>query len=226
MEENREPPAYARLWRDRIRRRWSMVGLWSAARKIRSARAALEEATQLRGRGDGQLLHRLRIEPFSQASSVGAGPGAAVDRAAETYGRQANSVQKMAEAAHYEALTLAALSEYEASQAAVARGRKYADLGVRYVRRYRSRSRKRIWRGDATVRKGSSDFPGDSERHPGQCDRCGSVQILMAKSLAFARQTRPALVEALDCPERINTGEIPPDVGMRLCTPRSLSRPS
>jgi tetratricopeptide (TPR) repeat protein len=211
--EKRALPDGLRSWRDRLSAiAWFVMGLNVAAhQRFDYAQAALSEATRFaRSAGNGQLLSAVCLNRAYLAGKLGLEKDRSLllIRAAETYACEANSVQKMAEAAHYEALTLAALSEYHASEEAVARGLRYAGLGVSA----RTKASLAVAQADLERRRGRPDealktFMGILKDTEENLVVAAQYRILMAECLAFAPETRPALIEALDWVlERIKAG--------------------
>jgi tetratricopeptide (TPR) repeat protein len=211
--EKRALPDGLRSWRDRLSAiAWFVMGLNVAAhQRFDYAQTALSEATRFaRSAGNGQLLSAVCLNRAYLAGKLGLEKDRSLllIRAAETYACEANSVQKMAEAAHYEALTLAALSEYHASEEAVARGLRYAGLGVSA----RTKASLAVAEADLERRRGRPDealktFMGILKDTEENLVVAAQYRILMAECLAFAPETRPALIEALDWVlERIKAG--------------------
>jgi tetratricopeptide (TPR) repeat protein len=218
--EKRPLPDHMRSWRDRLSASaWFAMGLNVVAhQRYDYAETALREATRFaRSAGNGQLLSAVCANRAYLAEKLGleADRSLLLIRAAESYAREARSAQILAEAAHYEARNLTALAEYHAAEEAVTRGLRYAGLGASA----RAKMSLDTVEADLELRRGRTDdalrkFLGILKDTEENVVAAAQFRILMANCMAFAPNTRPALVEALDWVlERIHGGSIPADLG-------------
>jgi tetratricopeptide (TPR) repeat protein len=218
--EKRPLPNHMRLSRDRLSAiAWFAMGSNVLAHKRYDyAKTVLREGTRFaRSAGDGQLLSVVCANRAYLAEKLGGDEDQSLllIRAAERYAREARSAQHLAEAAHLEARNMTALAEYHTAGEAVTRGLHYASLGA-----------------SARVKMALDLVAADLERRRGRTDEAlqkflgilkveenvvaaAQCRILMARLLAFAPKTRPALVEALEWVlERIHGGAIPADLSI------------
>jgi len=225
IERDNEPngglPPDLRLARDaQCASAWAQLGLGYLNQKLfdQSLDALQRETACAQASGSPRLLGAAYANRAYLADKAGIDSDRRLPliHAAEALAREANSVQAIAEAAHFEALTLTGRCEYNAALRAIERGRRYADLGVGS----RARTALDFAAADIECRRGRPDkayqiLTRAIEGIEDNAVFAAQVRVNMCRMLAFDRAVRPALAGQLDqVLAQMEAGHVPRDLGM------------